>query len=45
MTDHEITALYLQRSENAIRESQTKYGALVRRVISGILQNQQDIEE
>lgn len=45
MTDQQITALYLQRSEDAIRESQTKYGALVRHVISGILQNTQDIEE
>ena len=45
MTDHEITALFLQRSEKAIRESQVKYGSLIRRIIGGILQNMQDIEE
>ncbi len=45
MTDHEITALFLQRSETAIRESQVKYGALVRRIIGSILHNTQDIEE
>ena len=43
MTDHEITALFLQRSENAIRESQVKYGSLIRRIIGYILQNSQDM--
>ena len=45
MTDKEITALFLQRSENAICESQRKYGALVRHITSGILHDPQDIEE
>ena len=45
MTDREITELYLHRSEEAIRESRTQYGALVRHVIGGILQSVQDIEE
>jgi RNA polymerase sigma-70 factor (ECF subfamily) len=45
MTDLEITALYLQRSETAILESQSKYGALIRRIIGGILQSAEDIEE
>ncbi|MCR4645904.1 MAG: sigma-70 family RNA polymerase sigma factor [Oscillospiraceae bacterium] len=45
MTDKEITGLFWQRSENAIRESQAKYGGLVRHVISGILHDTLDIEE
>ena len=45
MTDHEITELYLQRSEYAIHESQSKYGALVRHIISGILHCAEDVEE
>lgn len=45
MTDTEITALYLERSEQAIAESRSQYGSLIRFVIGGILHSSQDIEE
>lgn len=45
MKDSEIVTLYLSRSEAAIEESRSRYGALIRHVIGGILHNAQDIEE
>lgn len=45
MTDKEIMALYLARSERAIAETRLAYGGLVRHVIRCILSGTQDIEE
>ena len=45
MTDKEIIALYLERSERAISETRAQYGGLVRHVIRCILSNALDIEE
>lgn len=45
MTDEEIIALYWERSESAISESQHKYGGLCRRVAANILGSREDAEE
>ena len=45
MDDKEIVALYLARSETAIRETERKYGRFCHAIAYGILQNQQDAEE
>lgn len=45
MTDHEIIDLFFERSEQAISELIIKYGATIRKVVSNILRNAQDIEE
>lgn len=45
MTDKEITALYLARSERAVMESKAHYGALIRYLAGRILTDPQDIEE
>ena len=45
MTDAELLALFLQRDERAVAETQAKYGRLCRQVAYGILGNQQDAEE
>lgn len=45
MTDREITALYLERSERAVMESKAHYGALIRYLAGKFLTDAQDIEE
>ena len=45
LEDHEIIALFLERSEQAIAELERKYGAAVRKTASNILSSKQDVEE
>ena len=45
MTDNEIIELYFSRSENAISETDRKYGSLCRSVAFGILDSREDGEE
>lgn len=45
MQDHEIVALYHQRDEQAIAQTETKYGAYCTGIAQSILQNMQDSEE
>ena len=42
MDDESIIALYWQRDQRAITETDTKYGALCRTVASGILRDRED---
>lgn len=45
MTDEKILALYWERSEEAIAQTQKQYGKLCRAIARGILGNAQDAEE
>lgn len=45
MNDEQIIELYFQRSESAISETDSKYGAGCRRLTYGILGNHEDSEE
>ena len=45
MNDREIVDLYWQRSEQAIAETDNKYGKYCRIVAYNILENTQDSEE
>ena len=45
MEDRQIIDLYWQRSSDAIRESEHKYGAYCRTISQNILQNREDAEE
>lgn len=45
MLDHEIIDLFFERSERAITELITKYGAAIKNVASNILRDAQDVEE
>lgn len=45
MEDEEILALYLARSEDAIRETELKYGKLCQKISMGILNDRRDSEE
>ena len=45
MEDSQIIALFFQRSEQAIRAIQEKYGGLCRRVVSNILPDFRDVDE
>ena len=45
MEDSAILRLYWQRDEQAIRETETKYGAYCRTIARGILSDQEDAEE
>ena len=45
MDDSRIIELYWQRSENAITETDKKYGAYCNTVAFNILQNKEDAEE
>ena len=45
MKDHEIIALFFERSERAITELINKYGAAIKNVASNILKDAQDAEE
>jgi len=45
LQDHEIIALFFERSEQAITELMRKYGAAIKNVASNILKDAQDAEE
>jgi RNA polymerase sigma-70 factor (ECF subfamily) len=45
LNDREIIALYWERSESAVEETEKKYGKLCRHIAMNILQNSQDVEE
>ena len=45
MDDLRIIELYWERSEDAIRETESKYGRLCKHIIKNILANEQDREE
>ena len=45
MQDKEIIELYFERDENAITETDIKYGRLCRKISFGILHNNEDSEE
>jgi RNA polymerase sigma-70 factor (ECF subfamily) len=45
MDDKQIIDLYMARSEDAIKETDTKYGKLCRRLAINILSNKEDAEE
>ncbi len=45
MQDHEIIALFFERSEQAITELIHKYGSAINHVASNILKDPQDVEE
>ncbi len=45
MTDQELVALYQQRSERAIVETEREYGRYFRHIALGILKNEEDVEE
>lgn len=45
MEDEGIISLYWQRSDQAITETQTKYGRLLRSISFGILKSHEDAEE
>ena len=45
MEDKTIVELYWSRSEDAIRETERKYGSYCRRIAMNILSNEQDAEE
>ncbi len=45
MDDLEITELYWTRSENAILETDIKYGRYCRRIAANILHDERDVEE
>ena len=45
MEDYEIIALYRQRSETAIAETEQKYGAAIRAIAQNLLGNAADAEE
>ena len=45
MRDHEIIALFFERSERAITELGGKYGTAIKSVASNILKDVQDVEE
>ena len=45
LKDHEIIALFFERSERAITELISKYGAAIKNVASNILKDPQDAEE
>ena len=45
LKDHEIIALFFERSERAITELINKYGAAIKNVASNILKDAQDAEE
>ena len=45
MEDSRIIALYQQRSEQAVAETEKKYGTYCRKIACGLLQRLQDVEE
>ena len=45
MRDQEITELFWERKEQAVTESNIRYGAYCRRISHNILANKEDVEE
>lgn len=45
MKDSDIIALYWERSETAIEETEKKYGKLCKHIAMNILQNSEDVDE
>ena len=45
MEDHKIVDLYWQRSENAIKETSTKYGRMLDGISYSLLSSREDAEE
>lgn len=45
MTDSEIVALYFDRNENAIKETQNKYGSFLMKISGNILSDLEDVKE
>lgn len=45
MTDEEIIAMYWERSESALAESQRRYGGLCKQIAANILGSREDAEE
>ena len=45
MTDNQIIELFFGRSENAIDETDKKYGAYCRKISMNILSSREDCEE
>ena len=45
MTDQELLALFIQRDERAVSETQKQYGRLCRHIAYGILSSKEDAEE
>lgn len=45
MTDNEIVALYFDRNENAINETQIKYGSFLSGISGNILSDLEDVKE
>ena len=45
MRDQEITELFWERKEQAVTESNIRYGAYCRRISYNILANKEDVEE
>ena len=45
MEDSQITALFFERSEDAIKELSEKYGAVFRKQAENVLKNREDAEE
>lgn len=45
MEDREIIDLYVQRNEDAIRETDRRHGSFCRRLAANILSNREDAEE
>lgn len=45
MEDIDIITLFFERNENAVRETQNKYGAVCERIAFNILENKEDCEE
>ena len=45
LEDRQIIALFFERSEQAIAELDTKYGAAVKKTAANILKSRQDVEE
>ena len=45
MKDTEIIELFFSRSQDAIKETDAKYGSLLKKISANILHNQEDCEE
>ncbi len=45
MIDDELVELYLSRNEDAVRKTEIKYGALLKKVIRNILNSEEDVNE
>ena len=45
MEDNKIISLFFERSEQAIKELDCKYGSAIKKTAANILNNRQDVEE